>query len=96
MPIIRSIILAACMLLAVEARAQDASERPNDIPDVIYRGLVGKALDALPMEPEKRVVLQRTNAVVSASRDYCIGDPLSESALVAIRSPIEADAEVAH
>ncbi len=31
---------------------------------LIYKGVVGKALDSIPMDAEKRVKLQRTNAVV--------------------------------
>lgn len=64
MHLIRSVALAACLLLAIEVHAQDAPP-PRDMPDVIYKGLVGKALDALPIDAEKRVVLQRTNAVIS-------------------------------
>jgi len=32
---------------------------------LVYKGLVGNALDGIPMDPSKRVSLQRTNAVVS-------------------------------
>jgi hypothetical protein len=35
--------------------------------DVVYKGLVGKALDAVPMDPDERLVLQRTSAVVSGT-----------------------------
>lgn len=65
MLIIRSFVLAACLLLTVGARAQDASQPLGDISDVVYKGLVGKAMDALPIEPEKRVILQRANAIIS-------------------------------
>lgn len=65
MPLIHSVALAACLLLAIEAHAQEAQPPPHDMPDVIYKGIVGKALDALPIDAEKRVVLQRANAVVS-------------------------------
>jgi len=34
---------------------------------VVYKGLVGKALDAVPMDPDERIVLQRTSAVVSGT-----------------------------
>lgn len=35
------------------------------IPDVVFKGFIGKAIDTLPIEAERRVVLQRANAVVS-------------------------------
>lgn len=65
MTIVRSTIIAALVLLTSTARAQDAAGLPPAVPDMVYKGIVGKALDAVPMDPEKRVVLQRTNAVVS-------------------------------
>jgi hypothetical protein len=61
----RSIVLAACLLLATAARAEDAPTLFPAIGDVVYKGIVGKALDAVPMDPDQRVTLQRTNAVVS-------------------------------
>ena len=67
MPINRSIILAACLLLAIPARAEDAPQPLPALGDVVYKGLVGKALDAVPMDPDERVILQRTNAVVSGT-----------------------------
>lgn len=63
----RSIVLAACLLLAIAARAEDAPQQPPALGDVVYKGLVGKALDAVPMDPNERVVLQRTGAVVSST-----------------------------
>ena len=63
MAIIRNAVIAACLLTTLAASAQEAA-RPA-VPDVVYKGLIGKALDAVPMDPDKRVVLQRTNAVVS-------------------------------
>ncbi len=63
MVVIRTVVLATCLLTACAVCAQEAA--PPPVPDVVYKGLVGKALDAVPMDPEKRVVLQRTNAVVS-------------------------------
>lgn len=69
MPIFRPIILTACLLLALEASAQQVqdAERSSDgkIPDAVFKGVIGTALDALPIDAEKRVVLQRANAVVS-------------------------------
>lgn len=68
----RSIVLVACLLLAFSARAQDAAPQPHPLPlpaigDAVYKGVVGKALDAVPMDAEKRTILQRTNAVVSGT-----------------------------
>ncbi|MEK7681577.1 MAG: hypothetical protein AAB369_01965 [Chloroflexota bacterium] len=66
MPINRAIVLAACLLLAAAARAEDAPPPPA-VGDVVYKGLVGKALDAVPMDSDERVKLQRTSAVVSGT-----------------------------
>jgi hypothetical protein len=41
--------------------------QPPAVSDVVYKGLVGKALDAVPMDPDERIVLQRTSAVVSGT-----------------------------
>lgn len=67
MSINRSLVLVACLLLAVAARAQDAPQPPLAVGDLVYKGLVGKALDAVPMDPEERVALQRTSAVASGT-----------------------------
>jgi hypothetical protein len=67
MPITRAIVLAACLLLAIAARAEDAPQSLPALGDVVYKGLVGKALDAVPMDPGERVVLQQTSAVVSGT-----------------------------
>ncbi|OGA37903.1 MAG: hypothetical protein A3G24_04965 [Betaproteobacteria bacterium RIFCSPLOWO2_12_FULL_62_13] len=67
MVISRPVVLAACLLLAIPARAEDAPRPPPDVGDVVYKGVVGKALDAVPMDPDERVALQRTNAVVSGT-----------------------------
>ena len=32
---------------------------------ILYKGVVGNLLEAVPLEPEQRVQLQRTNAVIS-------------------------------
>ena len=60
------------MALAVAASAEDIADSraiPNasaqTLDQVIYKGFVGNLLDAVPMDPLKRVNLQRTNAVVS-------------------------------
>jgi hypothetical protein len=67
MPINRSIVLAVCLLAAVGARAEDAPQLPLAVGDMVYKGLVGKALDAVPMDPHERTALQRTSAVVSGT-----------------------------
>ena len=67
MSTIRTAILAASLLVPVAARAEDAPRPLPAVGDVIYKGVVGKALDALPMDPAQRIVLQRTNAVVSST-----------------------------
>jgi len=63
----RLFVLAAFLLVAGAARAEDVSQETPVVGDVVYKGLVGKALDALPMDPENRVALQKTNAVVSGT-----------------------------
>ncbi len=40
-------------------------EKTSALPDIFYKGLVGKALDALPINPEAKTALQQTNAIVS-------------------------------
>ena len=62
-----SIVLAVCLLTATPALAQDAPTPLPQLGDVMHKGLVGKALDVVPMDPEERVVLQRTSAVVSGT-----------------------------
>ena len=37
------------------------------LPDVLYKGVLGKALDFVPMNPEDRVTLQQTSSIISAS-----------------------------
>jgi hypothetical protein len=63
----RLVVFAACLLLAIPARAEDVPQPPPAVADVVYKGLVGKALDAVPMDPEKRATLQRTSAVASST-----------------------------
>lgn len=40
---------------------------PDDVRDFIFKGVVGKVLDTVPMDPEHRVALQKTSAVVSGT-----------------------------
>jgi hypothetical protein len=56
--------------LTTSALAENAPTVSNSKPSqgfdqVVYKGLVGNALEAVPMDPTQRVNLQRTNAVVS-------------------------------
>lgn len=37
------------------------------LPDVLYKGVLGKALDFVPMNPDDRVTLQQTSSIISAS-----------------------------
>jgi hypothetical protein len=60
----RSILFALCLLLSAAAWAEDMPNPAPFLGDAVYKGVVGKALDAVPMDPEQRVVLQRTNAVI--------------------------------
>lgn len=74
-----AVALAAGLLvtMSVPVRAGEAAPSRDDrtplqvvvdriaSEDAIYKGLVGKALDVVPMDPEHRVTLQRANAVVS-------------------------------
>lgn len=85
MRINRSIVLAACLLLAIAARAEDAPQPLPAVGDVVYKGLVGKALDAVPMDPNERVVLQRASAVVSGT---LTGRSLSVWAGLGLSNPI--------
>jgi hypothetical protein len=57
---------ACCLIMATMScvRAAEAPP-PVKIDDILYKGVVGKALDVVPMDPEQRAGLQRANAVVS-------------------------------
>lgn len=68
------LMLCSLVLLASAsaASAQDdpgaraaAGAFPQGFDQTVYKGLVGKVLDGIPMDPLQRVGLQRTNAVVS-------------------------------
>ena len=61
----RIAFIAVCLLLPVVASAADESIPNPVVGDVVFKGVVGKALDVVPMDPEQRLALQRTNAVVS-------------------------------
>jgi hypothetical protein len=81
----RSVLSAGFLLLAVASFAwgEDIAESkavanvsPPAVDQVIYKGLVGTVLDAVPMDPVQRANLQRTNAVISG--------PLSARSLAAL------------
>lgn len=65
------------LLLLAFAIAASAKDDPDSravarvssqgLDQVVYKGLVGNVLDAIPMDPVRRVDLQRTNAVVSST-----------------------------
>jgi len=67
----RLIALPLLLALATSATAQDGPGAPADpgvfplgFDQVVYKGLVGNVLDAVPMDPSDRLGLQRTNALV--------------------------------
>ena len=66
--------LAAILIVSIAAapvRAQDATPdapeapTPARVDQVIYKGVVGNLLEAVPLQPEQRLQLQRGNAIVS-------------------------------
>jgi len=66
--------LALLLALASPAWAQDDVASPpasgavsSGFEQMVYKGLVGNVLDAVPMDPVERLGLQRTNAVVSST-----------------------------
>lgn len=68
MPNTRALFLTACLLLATAAQAQeDVPPATPAVSDAFYKGIVGKVLDSVPMDPDERVALQRTSAVVSGT-----------------------------
>jgi hypothetical protein len=67
MPINPALVVAASLLWTLPAHAEDAPQSPAAISDVVYKGVVGKVLDAVPMDAEGRVALQKTSAVVSGT-----------------------------
>jgi hypothetical protein len=71
-PRLNSFPLLLLLALATPASAQDhavARADPEIVPrgfdQIVYKGLVGNVLDAVPMDAADRLDLQRTNAVVS-------------------------------
>ncbi|MCY7308003.1 MAG: LysM peptidoglycan-binding domain-containing protein [Rhodoferax sp.] len=43
------------------------AEVARALPDIVYKGVVGKVLDAMPLEPSTRTALQQANALVSST-----------------------------
>jgi len=62
---------AARQVAIYEQNALIAPEKPVEpvsaLPDILYKGVVGKALDAMPLEPATRTTLQQTNSIVSGA-----------------------------
>ena len=74
MPLRRWTALPLSLLLAfaASASAQDDPRRlaapgvfSQELDQIVYKGVVGNVLDAIPMDPSDRLDLQRTNAVLS-------------------------------
>ena len=59
--------LTTCLLLPAPVLGEDFAGALEAVGDVVYKGVVGKALDAVPMEADQRVALQRANAVLSGT-----------------------------
>lgn len=51
----------------VSQPARDGAESSDKLPDIFYKGLLGKALDALPLDQSARTGLQQANAVIGSS-----------------------------
>jgi len=64
---LRYIVVVACLLLAQPVWADDGPAPLPELKDLVQKGLVGKALDVVPMDAGQRVVLQQTSAVVSGT-----------------------------
>jgi hypothetical protein len=69
-------MLAAMLMMSIAAapaRAQDyvsplpEGEESTGVDQVIYKGVVGNLLEAVPLPAEQRVQLQRGNALVSST-----------------------------
>jgi len=63
--IAKALAISLLTTAAASALAAEAPVSASKVEDVLYKGIVGKALDVVPMDPEHRAGLQRTNAVVS-------------------------------
>ena len=51
--------------------SSDLTDKPAEasrgLPDIVYKGVAGKVLDVLPIEPSTRANLQRANSIVSSA-----------------------------
>ena len=55
-------------LALYQQTASAAEPKPSsEVPDLIYKGLVGKALDMVPLEPATRTGLQQANAIIGGA-----------------------------
>jgi len=45
----------------------EAPRPSGEVPDIVYKGMVGKALDLVPLESSTRIGLQQANAVIGNS-----------------------------
>ena len=71
----RLFCLLPALLLLAYAHPASADSDPNPravasvsaqgLDQIVYKGVVGNVLDGIPMDPSKRVSLQRTNAIIS-------------------------------
>lgn len=63
--------MAVRQVALYEQNAASAPDKPaapaSALPDILYKGIAGKVLDAMPIEPSTRVALQRANAIVSST-----------------------------
>ena len=72
LPLIRYIVAILIFTTSLAARGEaleikgvaPAQSKPLD--QLLYKGVVGNLLDAVPIDPDRRVDLQRTNAIVSS------------------------------
>ena len=63
--------MAVRQVALYEQNASIAPAKPAEaaraLPDIVYKGVVGKVLDAMQMEPSTRTALQQANALVSST-----------------------------
>ncbi|HUP94499.1 MAG TPA: hypothetical protein VM164_06290 [Burkholderiales bacterium] len=70
--LIRNTVALLILTTSLAARGEvpeikgEAPAQSKPLDQVLYKGVVGNLLDAAPIDPDRRVELQRTNAVVSS------------------------------
>ena len=70
--LVRHIVALLIFTTSLAARGETpeingaAAVQSKPLDQVLYKGVVGNLLDAVPIDPDRRVGLQRTNAVVSS------------------------------